>query len=476
MSAHSGVRLDINGVAYHVDVRGAEQGDDGAPAVVFLHYFGGSGRSWAEVVEGLGGRARRIAPDLRGFGDTEAPAAGYTVDDYADDVVALTAALGLDDYVLAGHSMGGKIALALAARRPAGLRALLLLAPSPPSPEPMAPDERARLLATHGERTAALETVRTITHRPLPPALVERAVADNLRSSAVAWRAWLEGGSREDLSGRMDGVDVPVTVLVGRNDPVMPRPVLQHDVAERVGGTLAVASDAGHLLPLESPETVARALRTLLFGPTSPPRRYPAGTVRALLATDLVTAPTREALAARLAPGGGDAPRFFDAAAYATLSAACSRLVPQPDRPDPVDLAAGIDRRLAEDASDGWRYDDMPPDRDAYRLGLRGLDESARAMFDAGFAALAGAAQDAVLDAVQCGEAPGESWRAVPAQHFFEELLAECVEGYYSAPVAQDEIGYVGFADAHGWQAVGAEQLEPHEPRPQRAVAPGEHA
>lgn len=459
MSERSGVCLDVNGVAHHVDVRG----DDGAPAVIFLHSFGGSGRSWADVVDGLAGQARCIAPDLRGFGDTEAPA-GYAVDDYADDVAALAAALGLDDYVVVGHSMGGKIALALAARRPAGLRALLLLAPSPPTPEPMADHERARLLATHGDQTAALETVRKITHRPLPPDLVERAVADTLRSSTAAWRAWLEGGSREDLSERMAGVDVPVTVLVGRNDPVMPRPVLQHDVAERVGGTLTVASDAGHLLPLESPETVVHALRVLLFGAPSPPSRYPRGTVRALLDTDLVTVPTRQALAARLAPGDDLAPRFFDAVAYATLRAACARLVPQPERPDPVDLAGGIDRRLAEDDSDGWRYDTMPPDREAYRLGLRGLDESARAMFDADFAALAGGAQDAVLGAVQRGTAEGEAWRAVPSGRFFEELLAELVECYYSHPLASEEIGYAGYADAHGWQHLGLGEREPWEP------------
>lgn len=461
MSEPGAVRLELNGVATHVDV----QGDDGAPAVIFLHYFGGSARSWGEVVEGLAGQARCIAPDLRGFGDNTAPANGYAVDDYADDVAALVAAFGIGDYVLVGHSMGGKIALALAARRPAGLRALLLLAPSPPTPEPMSDGERARLLATHGERTAALESVRKITHRPLPPALIERAVADNLRSSAAAWRAWLERGSREDLSGRMGEVAVPVTVLVGRNDPVMPRPVLQHDVAERVGGTLVVASDAGHLLPLESPQVVIGALRELLRPPAPPPGTYPSGTVHALLGTDLVTAPTRDALTVRLAPAADEAPRFLDAPLYATLRAACARLVPQPDRPDPVDLAAGIDRRLAEDHSDGWRYDAMPPDREAYRLGLRGLDEHARAMFHADFAALAGGVQDAVLGAVQRGEAHGGSWRSVPATRFFEELLAECVGGYYSAPAAQDEIGYVGYADAHGWQRIGFDDVEAHEPR-----------
>lgn len=255
------LRLKLNGVAHHIDIGG----DERAPAVVFLHYFGGSGRSWAEVVGGLGSQVRCVAPDLRGFGETAAPETGYAVDDYADDLAALIVALELREYILVGHSMGGKIALAHAARRPIGLRFLLLLAPSPSTPEPMAADERARLLTTHGDRAAAVETISSITHLPLPAPLLEQAVADNLRSSSAAWRAWLEQGSREDIADRMGNVDAPVSVLVGRNDPVMPRPVLQRDVADRVGGTLTVASDAGHLLPLESPETVIDALRPHLY-------------------------------------------------------------------------------------------------------------------------------------------------------------------------------------------------------------------
>ena len=471
MNRQSGTSFELNGVAHHVEVTG----ERGAPAFVFLHYFGGSSRSWAEVIDKLAAHARCVAPDLRGFGASAAPPSGYAVGDYVDDVAALVAAFGIDDYVLVGHSMGGKIALALAARNPAGLRALVLLAPSPPTPEPMTDDERSHLLATHGERAAARATVLKITRRPLPPALLERAVEDNLRTAPAAWRAWLEHGSREDISARMGNVCVPVTVLVGRHDPAMPRPILQREVIERVGGTLVVASDAGHLLPLESPDVVVHALREFVAGSKVTPSRYPSGTTRALLDTDLVTAPTREALAMRLAPGGNDVTRFFDLVAYATLRAACARLIPQPKRSHPVDLAIGIDQRLAEGKSDGWRYDDMPPDGEAYRLGLRGLDESARAMFDANFVDLDSASQDAVLGAVQRGEARGESWSVVPAAHFFEELLAECVEGYYSVPAAQDEIGYAGFADAHGWQAVGVDQLQTHEPRSLPAETPGEH-
>jgi len=454
--------IHANGIAHHLAVLGPQaRAGEARPAFVFLHYFGGSGESWDEVVRGIDGRARCIAPDLRGFGDTGAPGSGYAIDDYANDIAALVETLGLSDYVLVGHSMGGKIALALAARRLAGLRALLLVAPSPPVLEPMAEEERARLLATHGSRQAALETIGKAVHRPLPPARLERAVRDNLRSSPAAWRAWLERGSREDISACMGSIEVPVTVLLGRNDRVMPRVLMQREVADAVGGILVIASDAGHLLPLETPQVVVHALRGFLEA-APPAPRYPAGTTRALVGSDLVTPPTREALAARLAPGDA-ASRFLTGPEYAVLRAACARLIPHPAAPK---IAAAIDHRLAEGRTDGWRYDDMPPDPEACRLGLRGLDESARAMFGAGFATVDGEAQDRVLAAVQRGAPPGAVWETLAARRFFEEFLTECAEAFYSEAAGQDDIGYAGFADTHGWQGIGLGDRAPHEPQP----------
>lgn len=256
------MRIAVNGTTLAVQDTGA-----GLLALVFLHYFGGAGRAWAGVAQRLAGRYRCIVPDLRGFGDSAAPAGGYTVADYADDIAALIATLGLDRYRLVGHSMGGKIALALAARRPAGLESLLLIAPSPPSPEPMAPAERARLLAGYGDRATAETTIRNITVPNLRAVLRDQAVADNLRSARVAWAAWLETGSRADLTAHMGQITVPVQVLAGAHDPVFPVDLLQREVADRIAGaTLRVLPAHGHLLPLTAPASVAAAIGAGLTG------------------------------------------------------------------------------------------------------------------------------------------------------------------------------------------------------------------
>ncbi|UFH51924.1 gluconate 2-dehydrogenase subunit 3 family protein [Spirosoma sp. KNUC1025] len=193
--------------------------------------------------------------------------------------------------------------------------------------------------------------------------------------------------------------------------------------------------------------------------------RYPDGTVRALLKTDQVTAATRRVLTERLTSPARQ-PTFFTTAEFDLLRRICDRLVPQTDRTDPIDIAGGIDERLTQNKSNGWRYDVMPNDRDAYRKGLAGVDESSLMMFGEPFKSLTDEKQDQVLSAVQRIEAPGEIWSKLPAERFFEELLAEAVETYYSHPMAQEEIGYVGMADVPTWQRIGLNNLEKREPKP----------
>jgi hypothetical protein len=188
--------------------------------------------------------------------------------------------------------------------------------------------------------------------------------------------------------------------------------------------------------------------------------------VRALLLTDYVTAPTREALLARLVKAPVTHPRFFTPVEFATLQAACARLIPQEDRSPPIDLAGAIDTRLATAKGNGWRYATMPPDDVAFKRGLAGLDEAADALFGSPLTDLDGPSQDAVLAQVQGDKAPGDTWRSLPAGRFFEELLAEATEFYYAHPLAQEEIGYVGMADAQGWSAIGLGERQGHEPRP----------
>lgn len=203
--------------------------------------------------------------------------------------------------------------------------------------------------------------------------------------------------------------------------------------------------------------------------------RYPRGTFAGLVDTPFVTAPTRAALAARMAKPAVAEPRYLDAAEFALLGAVCDRLldqdgdgllVGQDARDRRVDVAGAIDARLASGETDGWRYDALPDDGTAMRRGLAGFDETARRLAGAPFRDLAPADRDRVIEAVAAGDPPGEVWATLPAKPFFEDLLAVATESYYAHPLAQEEIGYVGYADARGWQQIALGEREPREPEP----------
>ncbi|GAB3688990.1 hypothetical protein GCM10027592_04780 [Spirosoma flavus] len=193
-------------------------------------------------------------------------------------------------------------------------------------------------------------------------------------------------------------------------------------------------------------------------------KHYPEETVRVLLQSDQVSEKTRQVLTDRLT-ASAESPRFFSSQELELLRAICNRLIPQDNRSESIDVAGGIDKRLAQHGSDGWRYDTMPADGDAYKQGLAGIEETAHVLFGQPFQQLAEAQQDELLSQIQRAEAPGTIWSTMPANRFFEELLTEAAHNFYSHPLAQEEIGYVGMADVPGWQRIGLNQLESREPR-----------
>ena len=239
---------------------------DSEKTLVFLHYFGGSSRTWQPVIDLLSPDFRCIALDLRGWGDSEAPTeASCRVEDMAADVQALFATIGPAPYTLIGHSMGGKVAQFLASSQPLGLERLLLVAPSPLSPEPMTENDRNAMRAAWGDADASRETLQKIACLPLSSETVDAVVGDNLRASRTAWEAWADVGSREDLSARASQIAVPTHVLSGTGDAVLSPEVLTREIVQRIpGATLTTLPDAGHLLPLEAPEAVAGWIRAKL--------------------------------------------------------------------------------------------------------------------------------------------------------------------------------------------------------------------
>jgi pimeloyl-ACP methyl ester carboxylesterase len=255
------MHIQTCGATIHVRQQG-----DGDLALVFLHYWGGSSRTWDAVANELKSRYRIIATDHRGWGESDAPAHGYSLANLAGDAEEVIKALNLRRYVLVGHSMGGKVAQLLASRRPAGLQRLVLVAPSPPSPMTLADEQRAAMATAYDSRESVEWVLdHVLTAKPLAPELREQVIADSLRGAAQAKAAWPNAAMLEDITANVASIDVPVLVIAGERDQVDRVDTLQHELLPRIRGAhLHVLPDTGHMSPLEAPYELASVIEAFV--------------------------------------------------------------------------------------------------------------------------------------------------------------------------------------------------------------------
>ena len=452
------------------------------PTLVLLHALGGSARAWDGVRAALGSDFETLALDLPGFGDAPV-AADLSVAGMVNQIIETVRTTGLTRWLLVGHSMGGKLATIVASRALAGepglfgLAGVVLLAGSPPSPEPMDEKRREKMIdwAAQGalDDSAARAFIDGNVGQALTPAADRLAIDDLKRTSQEAWLAWLERGSREDWSVEVGELDLPALILVGSEDG---------DLGE--GGQRAtnamvyrrarihVEAGAGHLLPLERADSVARLIAQFWhqvagIAPTVPKA------FGQMIASARVSRRMRATLAVRaLADDPGYQPHVLSAMQLKTLRAVASRVVPQTG--PLIDLAARLDAQLAAGKDDGWRFANMPPDREACR---RALDALVR------FDALGETEQDAQLTLMAKGEfvltdhldadhSRGPILSSAQMKCWFEDLRADLVRIWLAHPATMARIGFNGFANGgddvrkQGFERLAATERESWEPTP----------
>jgi pimeloyl-ACP methyl ester carboxylesterase len=171
-------------------------------------------------------------------------------------------ALGLQRYVLVGHSMGGKVAQLLASRRPGGLEGLVLVAPSPPQPMRMPAEAREMMANAYATRETVEMTIdQVLTARALRPEDRAQVISDSLRGAPPAKLAWPRATSLEDISAQVGAIDVATLVISGERDRVDPPVLLKAELMSRIPqSVMKVLPDTGHLAMLESPAELAHLI------------------------------------------------------------------------------------------------------------------------------------------------------------------------------------------------------------------------
>jgi pimeloyl-ACP methyl ester carboxylesterase len=284
------IRVDVDGLAMHALANGPDDG----PLVVLLHGFPELARSWRHQLDLLGAAGyRAVAPDQRGYGDTEARGP-YDPGTLARDAVGLVRALGRDRATFVGHDVGGAVAWVVAQRHPGVVERLAVLNCPPPSVLAREVVRNPRQLRRSWyiaffqvpllpERRMARDHAAVVARALVGGSHVRSAWApdelDAYRSAFArpgrsrAAIAWYRAGVRSALLPRRTRglVTCPTLVVWGLRDrfldPALVEPAkLSRVMAPGNEPEIVLLEDAGHFVQNEAPEQVGAAL-TRWLGP-----------------------------------------------------------------------------------------------------------------------------------------------------------------------------------------------------------------
>jgi len=257
------MELTVNGIKMAYDDLGE------GPAILLIHGFPLNRQMWQAQAGPIAQAGYRvIAPDLRGFGASDAPPDGYSMDGFADDLVALLDGLQIDRAVVCGMSMGGYILLDLLERYPQRVGAACFIAT-----KSSADDEEGRArrsaMAAQAERLGANPIIKNFAELLFAPDTMHTNPA--LIAQVTAWmRATppcaLAGGllamrDRKDYTPLLPGFPQPSLVMVGSEDRAASHTAIELFNAGLPRCQSHVIARAGHMVNLEQP----REFNDLLF-------------------------------------------------------------------------------------------------------------------------------------------------------------------------------------------------------------------
>ncbi len=260
------MQANINGISMAYDDTGT-----GLP-LVLIHGFPLCRKMWHPQMRKLPAEGcRLIAPDLRGFGESDAPDGPYSMELFADDVVALLDHLGIDRAVVGGMSMGGYVLLNLCERYPERLAGACFITTRAGADDEAGRARRlqlARDVMKFGPQTVAdafdtlLFAEQSLSERPKLVAEVYGWMTTNdsrgLAGGLLAMR------ERKDYTAFLPSIRIPALAIGAAGDKAAPPEKAREIAAAIPGCRLCIVPDAGHLANLEHPAAFNRCLLAFL--------------------------------------------------------------------------------------------------------------------------------------------------------------------------------------------------------------------
>ena len=238
--------------------------------VVLLHGFPLNSAIWHEQQKQLSDHFRVITPDLRGHGRSPAPSGIYEMDLLARDVLALLDALLITKAIILGHSMGGYVALAAWKLAPDRFLALGLIDSQTGADTEEGWQGRHKMadkVAAEGSKVVAEAMLPKLFAANLPAGtpIIEqvRQMILNTASAGII-------GSLNGMAGRIDSgpllskLNIPVLILTGDKDQIIPLEKAKTMAATIPTATLTLVENAGHMPMLEQPQATTKAIRNFL--------------------------------------------------------------------------------------------------------------------------------------------------------------------------------------------------------------------
>ncbi len=235
----------------------------GSKTVFLLHGWFGSAQGWGNFPDYLDPQvATWVFTDNRGYGARMAESGTYTLDEVADDVLALADELGAQTFGIVGHSMGGAEVLRVLARAPHRVDKLVAITPVAAAPTPFDDAGRDLFFGAPDDRGRRFGIVDFTTGNRLTPIWVNSIVDFSLEHSTVeAFRGALEAWANADFLDEIQGNETPMLVIPGEHDPALGEATVRQTYTPNFPNcTIEVMANSGHYPMFETPVALATTL------------------------------------------------------------------------------------------------------------------------------------------------------------------------------------------------------------------------